>query len=75
MIAACLCENPPQGAKYKRRWVEVTAATVVYAPSQQDVLTGNIQVFATADMLWIKPEADTKLQVCPRWPVFERNTA
>jgi len=36
---------------------------MVYAPSQQDTLTGQIQVFAIADMLWVKPEADTKFQV------------
>lgn len=52
-----------QGAKYKRRWVEITADTMVYAPSQQDALTGQIQVFAIADMVWVKPAADTKFLV------------
>jgi hypothetical protein len=52
-----------QGAKYKRRWVEVTADTMVYAPSQQDALTGHIQVFSIDDMVWVKPASDTKFLV------------
>lgn len=50
-------------AKYKRRWVELTTATLVYCPTQLDVLTGQLQVFAVADMIWVRAEADTKFQV------------
>ena len=47
--------------------MEVTADTFIYAPSQQDALTGHIQVFAIADLVWVKPEADTKFQVRRAW--------
>lgn len=57
------CTALVQGAKYKRRWVEVTADTVVYAATQHDALTGHIQVFAIGDMLAVRLEADTKFQV------------
>lgn len=62
----CWLKVPPaavQGAKYKRRWVEVTADTMVYAATQQDALTGHIQVFAIGEMMAVRPEADTKFQV------------
>lgn len=52
-----------QGAKYKRRWVEVTVDTMVYSPSHQDALTGRIQVFAMGDLVWVKSEGENKFLV------------
>jgi hypothetical protein len=43
--------------------VEVTQDTLVYAGSQQEVLTGKIQVFAMHEMAWVKKEADNKFTV------------
>jgi hypothetical protein len=61
-----------QGAKYKRRWVEVTEHTFVYSPSQQDALTGHCSVFAIGDMVWVKADGDTKFMVrggpAAAWP-------
>lgn len=56
-----------QGAKYKRRWVEVTEHTFVYSPSQQDALTGRCSVFAIGDMMWVKADGDTKFMVRGSW--------
>lgn len=52
-----------QGAKYKRRWVELTPSTLVYAASQQDVHTGRIQVYSVSDLILVRPEGDNKLLV------------
>lgn len=74
-----------QGAKYKRRWVEVTEHTFVYSPSQQDALTGRCSVFAVGDMVWVKADGDTKFMVrgswrhlclqLPVWPDIDNNAA
>jgi hypothetical protein len=52
-----------QGAKYKRRFVEVTADTLLYAESQQHVHTGRIRVFAVADLVAVRAEGELKFQV------------
>jgi hypothetical protein len=52
-----------QGQKYNKRWVEVTQDTLVYAGSQQEVLTGKIQVFAMHEMAWVKKEVENKFTV------------
>jgi hypothetical protein len=50
-----------QGPKYKRRWVELTGQTLVYAATQQDLLAG--KVFAVREMKWVKADGDNKFQV------------
>lgn len=52
-----------QGAKYKRRWVELTADTLVHASSQQELLTGKVQIFSLHELVWIKTDGDNKFQV------------
>ncbi|WIA08989.1 hypothetical protein OEZ85_008403 [Tetradesmus obliquus] len=49
------------GPKYKRRWVELTGQTLVYAATQQDLLAG--KVFAVREMKWVKADGDDKFQV------------
>jgi hypothetical protein len=44
--------------------VELTASTLVYAASQQDVLTGRIAVHAVSDLVLVRAEpGDTKFLV------------
>lgn len=50
-----------KGPKYKRRWVELTGQTLVYAATQQDLLAG--KVFAVREMKWVKADGDDKFQV------------
>eukprot|EP00775_Hariotina_reticulata_P010247 gene10247-10405_t len=51
------------GGKYKKRWVELTVDTLVYAGSQQELLTGKIQVFSVHELLWVCAEGTAKFKV------------
>jgi hypothetical protein len=52
-----------QRGKYKKKWVELTVDTLVYASSQQELLTGKIQVFSVHELLWVCAEGKAKFKV------------
>jgi hypothetical protein len=69
-ITRCTHYPPAQGVKYKRRWVEVTEATLSYAASRRELIAGeHAAVFRVRDLLWVRPEegSDSKFTVCSCW--------
>lgn len=68
---------PPRlQGKWKRRWVQLTSATLVYSNSVEDAAAGRLQVFSMHECAAVRREGDAKFTVgahCSRgWAPAQR---